>query len=163
MKIAQVHPGCGIPVPPPDWGAIEKIVWEFHCNSINLGHESYIKFINEIHPGQYDIVHCHVANLALDLAKRGIPYIYQLHDHHAYHYGKESHVYKENLKAIDEVQIFDTDQELIDIIATCDVMVKGSDYIGKPIVGEHVCKQIIFFDRINGYSTTKKIQSITNR
>jgi D-beta-D-heptose 7-phosphate kinase/D-beta-D-heptose 1-phosphate adenosyltransferase len=69
----------------------------------------------------------------------------------------------ENLKAIDEVQIFDTDQELIDIIATCDVMVKGSDYIGKPIVGEHVCKQIIFFDRINGYSTTKKIQSITNR
>lgn len=69
----------------------------------------------------------------------------------------------ENLKAIDEVQIFDTDQELIDIIATCDAMVKGSDYIGKPIVGEHVCKQIIFFDRINGYSTTKKIQSITNR
>lgn len=69
----------------------------------------------------------------------------------------------ENLKAVDEVQIFDTDQELIDIIATCDVMVKGSDYIGKPIVGEHVCKQIIFFDRINGYSTTKKIQSITNR
>ncbi len=69
----------------------------------------------------------------------------------------------ENLKAIDEVQIFDTDQELIDIIATCDVMVKGSDYIGKPIVGEHVCKQIIFFNRINGYSTTKKIQSITNR
>lgn len=69
----------------------------------------------------------------------------------------------ENLKAVDEVQIFDTDQELIDIIATCDVMVKGSDYIGKPIVGERVCKQIIFFDRINGYSTTKKIQSITNR
>jgi D-beta-D-heptose 7-phosphate kinase/D-beta-D-heptose 1-phosphate adenosyltransferase len=69
----------------------------------------------------------------------------------------------ENLKAIDKVQIFDTDQELIDIIATCDIMVKGSDYINKPIVGEHVCKQIIFFDRINGYSTTKKIQSITNR
>ena len=68
LKIAQVHPGCGIPVPPPDWGAIEKIVWEFHCNFINLGHESYIKFINEIHPGEYDIVHCHVANLALDLA-----------------------------------------------------------------------------------------------
>ena len=69
----------------------------------------------------------------------------------------------ENLKAIDKVQIFNSDQELIDIISTCDIMVKGSDYIGKPIVGEHVCKQIIFFDRINEYSSTKKIQSIINR
>lgn len=69
----------------------------------------------------------------------------------------------ENLKAIDQVQIFDTDQELIDIVSTCDLMVKGSDYIGKPIVGEHVCKQIVFFDRINEYSTTKKIQSIVDR
>jgi D-beta-D-heptose 7-phosphate kinase/D-beta-D-heptose 1-phosphate adenosyltransferase len=69
----------------------------------------------------------------------------------------------ENLKAIDQVQIFDTDQELIDIVSTCDLMVKGSDYIGKPIVGEHVCKQIVFFDRINDYSTTKKIQSIIDR
>jgi rfaE bifunctional protein nucleotidyltransferase chain/domain len=69
----------------------------------------------------------------------------------------------ENLKAIDQVQIFDTDQELIDIVSKCDLMVKGSDYIGKPIVGEHVCKQIVFFDRINEYSTTKKIQSIIDR
>jgi len=69
----------------------------------------------------------------------------------------------ENLKAIDQVQIFDTDQELIDIVSKCDLMVKGSDYIGKPIIGEHVCKQIVFFDRINEYSTTKKIQSIIDR
>ncbi len=61
LKIAQVHPGCGIPVPPPDWGAIEKIVWEFHCNSINLGHESHIKFINEIHLGLAD--HISLGNL----------------------------------------------------------------------------------------------------
>ena len=47
MKICQVHPGCGIPIPPPDWGAIEKIVWEFHCNFEKLGHESHIKFVNE--------------------------------------------------------------------------------------------------------------------
>jgi glycosyltransferase involved in cell wall biosynthesis len=51
--------------------------------------------------GEYDIIHCHVANLAIGLAEQGIPYIYQLHDHHAYHYGKESHVYKENLQAIE--------------------------------------------------------------
>ena len=101
MKICQVHPGCGIPVPPTTWGAIEKIVWEFTQNLIKLGHEVDIRFVNEINPGDYDIVHCHVANLAIQLAEKGIPYVYQLHDHHAYHYGKDSYVYKENLKAID--------------------------------------------------------------
>jgi len=24
MKICQINPGCGIPIPPPSWGAIEK-------------------------------------------------------------------------------------------------------------------------------------------
>ena len=101
MKICQIDPGCGIPIPPPSWGAIEKIVWEFTQNLTKLGHQVDIKMSGHIHPGEYDIVHCHVANLAIQLAKKGIPYIYQIHDHHAYHYGKESHVYKENLKAIE--------------------------------------------------------------
>ena len=101
MKICQVDPGCGIPIPPPSWGAIEKIVWEFTQNQIKLGHEVDIKMSGQIQPGEYDIIHCHVANLAIGLAEQGIPYIYQLHDHHAYHYGKESHVYKENLQAIE--------------------------------------------------------------
>lgn len=69
----------------------------------------------------------------------------------------------ENLKAVDEVQIFDTDQELIDIISKCDIMVKGSDYRTKPIIGIDVCNKVVLFDRIDEYSTTKKIQSITNR
>ena len=101
MKICQVDPGCGIPIPPPAWGAIEKIVWEFYNNLKELGHEVDIKMSGHIQPKEYDIVHCHVANLALELSERNIPYIYQLHDHHAYHYGKESHVYKENLQAIE--------------------------------------------------------------
>ena len=101
MKICQVDPGCGIPIPPPSWGAIEKIVWEFTQNQKKLGHEVDIKMAGHINVGEYDIVHCHVANLANQLAENGIPYIYQLHDHHAVHYGKESHVYKENLKAIE--------------------------------------------------------------
>ena len=44
----------------------------------------------------------HVANLALQLADRGIPYIYQLRDHHVVHHGKESSTYKQNLAAIDK-------------------------------------------------------------
>jgi glycosyltransferase involved in cell wall biosynthesis len=121
MKICQVHPGCGIPVPPPAWGAVEKIVWEFTCNLRELGHEVDIKYAAEIYPGEYDMVMVHVANLALFLADRDIPYIFQHHDHHAFHYGKDSSVYKENLEAMEKsifslvparylVDYFDTDK-----------------------------------------------------
>lgn len=68
-----------------------------------------------------------------------------------------------NLRAVDEVRIFDSDQELVDIIAGCAIMVKGSDYEGKTIVGQDVCKELIFFKLINGYSTTNKIQNIISR
>jgi D-beta-D-heptose 7-phosphate kinase/D-beta-D-heptose 1-phosphate adenosyltransferase len=69
----------------------------------------------------------------------------------------------ENLRSVDEVKIFGTDAELVDIIKNCSIMVKGSDYRGKPIVGEEVCPQIVFFERIDEYSSTKKIQHIINR
>lgn len=67
------------------------------------------------------------------------------------------------LKPVDSVSIFETDEDLINLIKDCDIMVKGSDYKDKPIIGEHVCKQIVFFDRIDGYSTTQKIQNIIDR
>jgi glycosyltransferase involved in cell wall biosynthesis len=121
MKICQINPGCGIPIPPPAWGAIEKIVWEFTCNLRELGHEVDIKYAAEVELGEYDMVMVHVANLALHLAERGIPYIFQHHDHHAFHYGKDSSVYKENLEAMEKsifslvpsrylVDYFDTDK-----------------------------------------------------
>jgi glycosyltransferase involved in cell wall biosynthesis len=121
MKIAQINPGCGIPIPPPSWGAIEKIVWEFTVNLRKLGHTVDIKWASEIQPGEYDMVMVHVANLAIELANRDIPYIFQHHDHHAYHYGKDSQVYKENLEAMERsvislvparylVDYFDTDK-----------------------------------------------------
>ena len=69
----------------------------------------------------------------------------------------------EALRYVDSVHIFDSDNDLRALIADCDVMVKGDDYQGQPIVGQEVCKQIIFFKKINGYSTTQKISDITNR
>jgi len=69
----------------------------------------------------------------------------------------------EFLKPVDQVIIFATDQELIDIIKQCDIMVKGSDYKGKSVIGETYCKQVIYYDRIEQYSTTKKIQDIASR
>jgi len=69
------------------------------------------------------------------------------------------------LKAVDRVDVFDTDQELVDYIKNYapDVMVKGSDYRNKPIIGAGFCKQIKFYDRLERYSTTNKIQDIINR
>ncbi len=68
----------------------------------------------------------------------------------------------ENLKAVDEVKIFDTDEDLINIIKTCDIMVKGGDYKTLPIIGGDLIK-VELFDRIDEYSSTKKIQDIINR
>jgi D-beta-D-heptose 7-phosphate kinase/D-beta-D-heptose 1-phosphate adenosyltransferase len=69
------------------------------------------------------------------------------------------------LKAVDRVEIFDSDEELEQLIKEFqpDIMVKGSDYKGKRIIGSEHCKEIKFYDRLEKYSTTKKIQDIINR
>lgn len=67
------------------------------------------------------------------------------------------------LKPVDYVVIFNSDKELVDMIENCDIMVKGSDYIGKLIIGESICKSIVFFDRIDEYATTKTIENIIDR
>ena len=71
----------------------------------------------------------------------------------------------ENLRSVNEVPTFSSDLELENIIQAYnpDIMVKGSDYQGRPIVGAKYCKEIVFFNRINEYSSTKKIQHIANR
>lgn len=69
------------------------------------------------------------------------------------------------LKSVDRVDIFDSDKELINLIKDYapDIMIKGGDYRGKPIIGAEYCKEIKFYDRLNSYSTTQKIQDIINR
>ena len=69
------------------------------------------------------------------------------------------------LKFVDRVDVFDTDDELVNLIRGYkpDIMVKGSDYKGKPIIGAEFCKEIKFYDRLEKYSTTNKIQDIANR
>ena len=69
------------------------------------------------------------------------------------------------LKAVDEVKIFDSDKELQELLKDFDpdIMVKGSDYLEKPIIGSEYCKKICFYDKLDNYSTTKTIQNITNR
>jgi autotransporter strand-loop-strand O-heptosyltransferase len=100
MKIAQINPGL-LPIPPNGWGAVEKIIWEYSLVLKELGHNVDIKYLDDIREGEYDIVHVHMANLALELRDRGIPYIFSMHDHHVVWFGKDSECYKKNLEAIE--------------------------------------------------------------
>ena len=63
----------------------------------------------------------------------------------------------ESIKYVDEVVVFDTDCELEDkvLLSNADVMVVGSDYKDKEFIGSRHVQQVKFFDRIDGYSTTK--------
>jgi rfaE bifunctional protein nucleotidyltransferase chain/domain len=67
----------------------------------------------------------------------------------------------EGLRSIDEVVTFDTDSELLDYILTCHLMVKGSDYLNKHIIGQDLI-EIAFYDR-TPHSTTNIIQNIIDR
>lgn len=99
MRIVQINPGH-LTIPPNGWGAVEKIIWEYKLGLEKLGHDVDVKYINEVKNGDYDIVHVHMWNHALELLAKNIPYIFTFHDHHAYAYGKSSLVYKNNLAAI---------------------------------------------------------------
>ena len=71
----------------------------------------------------------------------------------------------QNLKAVDYVVVFDSDEELERCIKTVkpDIMVVGSDWKGKSVIGSMYSAELRFFDRIEEYATTKTIQSIIDR
>jgi len=112
LRVCQINPGI-LPIPPNGWGAVEKIIWEYKQEIEKQGHICDIKYLNEITLGDYDIVHVHMGNLALELANRNIPYIFSLHDHHVVHFGKESGVYQHNLEAIKKSVISFTHAEYL--------------------------------------------------
>ena len=70
-----------------------------------------------------------------------------------------------NLKAVDEVRYFSSDEELENIVKSIkpDIMVVGSDWKNKSVIGSYYAAKLIFFDRIDGYSSTKIIESIIDR
>tara|TARA_Y100000994_G_scaffold67322_1_gene54947 strand:+ start:2605 stop:3006 length:402 start_codon:yes stop_codon:yes gene_type:complete len=71
----------------------------------------------------------------------------------------------QNLKAVDYVIVFDSDEELEGCLKMIkpDIMVVGSDWKGKSVIGSMYSAELRFFDRIDEYATTKTIQSIIDR
>ena len=67
----------------------------------------------------------------------------------------------ESLKAIDKVMVFDSKNHLEDLVEITkpDILVVGSDWKGKEIVGGQHAKKIVYFDRIGNYSTTNILEN----
>ena len=62
----------------------------------------------------------------------------------------------ESIKYIDEIRVFDHDDELDTqvLLSGAEIMVVGSDYKDKEVIGSRHVQEVRFFDRIGGYSTT---------
>lgn len=69
-----------------------------------------------------------------------------------------------SLNFVDKASIFDTSWQLREYIrqANPKYMVIGEEYKNKEIIGKEFCENIIFFPRIDGYSTTKTIEKLRN-
>ena len=68
----------------------------------------------------------------------------------------------QSIEFIDKVIPFDSTDELRKTIRWYkpDIMVIGSDWRGKDVIGQEFADKLVFFDRIEGYSTTDIIGKI---
>lgn len=69
------------------------------------------------------------------------------------------------LKGVNTVYTFNTREELENLIYKIqpDILVVGSDWKGKEVVGSQYAREVRFFDRLGDYSTTKTIQGSSYR
>jgi rfaE bifunctional protein nucleotidyltransferase chain/domain len=71
----------------------------------------------------------------------------------------------ENLKAVDKVEIFSSDEQLTNLVKTYspDIMIVGSDYQNKTVIGSEHARELIFYSRSTPHSSTQIIEHFINR
>ena len=69
----------------------------------------------------------------------------------------------ESIKYVDEVYMYQTEDELVDLIKFFkpDVRILGEDYIGKPFTGDDLPPEVVYTTRSHEWSTTKIKDLIT--
>jgi len=67
----------------------------------------------------------------------------------------------EAIRYVDKVVTYGSNEELEKHLVdnNIDVMIIGSDWKGKSVVGEKLVKKLVFFDRIGTYSTTRILEN----
>ena len=70
-----------------------------------------------------------------------------------------------SLSSVDEVNYFDSDESLEALVKSVkpDIMVVGSDWKDKSVIGSYWAAELKFYDRIEQYATSKTIQCIIDR
>jgi hypothetical protein len=65
MKIALIGPGI-MPIPPPGWGAVEILIWDYYKELTAQGHmveiintKKMLEIISIVNAGKFDFVHLH--------------------------------------------------------------------------------------------------------
>jgi len=68
-----------------------------------------------------------------------------------------------SIKHIDEVYMYQTEEELLELMKTfdLDVRILGEDYLGKPFTGDDLDHEVIYTTRSHEWSTTKFKNRIT--
>jgi len=66
-----------------------------------------------------------------------------------------------SIRYVDSVISFDSDEDLIQMLkqANPDILLAGSDWKYKPGIGREYAKEILYFDRIEPYSSTNTIKA----
>tara|TARA_Y100001973_G_C5184174_1_gene326769 strand:+ start:395 stop:781 length:387 start_codon:yes stop_codon:yes gene_type:complete len=65
-----------------------------------------------------------------------------------------------SIRWVDNVVVFNDEKELCDSVQKhADIIVVGSDYKNKRVIGSEWA-EVVFFDKIEGYSTTKIIEGM---
>jgi D-beta-D-heptose 7-phosphate kinase/D-beta-D-heptose 1-phosphate adenosyltransferase len=74
-----------------------------------------------------------------------------------FHNEEERKYNLERIKGVSKVVIFNSEEALRELIKSYepDIFVIGSDYMDKPIIGGNYSKSIVFFNRMEDFSTTK--------
>lgn len=81
---------------------------------------------------------------------------------------KDRKYFLKSIRYVESVVGFGSDEELKEQIKLWkpDIMIVGSDYKNKTVIGSQFSKELLFFDRIDNYSSTKIInygKDISNR
>ena len=85
--------------------------------------------------------------------------------HRPFNNEKNRKFFLENIKGVDKVFIFNSHQLLTEKLKKIkpDIMIVGIEYKDKKVIGDEFAKELKFFEKVDGYSTTKIIQDIIDR
>jgi len=154
----------------PDWDifvddkAVNSIQWRkdegikivgFVASSFDLLHSGHCLYLKEAK----SVCDYLVAALQTD------PTLDRVHKNKPIQTLEERRIQLESNKYVDEIIIYDTENDLCDILKKIkpDIRILGSDAIGKPITGIDFCQQIRYHLRDHDWSSTNLRRRIENK